>query len=142
MDRQRTADWTEVRALISRAALYLIVKSQNDPSAPWEFPGTRISPQTPPEDALRRVCRERLGIELADLVSQPAFVYRVGTRAVTYRYDLGRVLSDDAAPIGYAELRWVPSAQLHEYAFDVPTQSIVDRLPRAMNDATTGGQRT
>lgn len=129
VDRQRGTTWTEARALVHRAPLhYLIVKAQADPLCPWEFPGGRLGPRASAENLLRRLCRASLGIELDQLVSQPPFSHGFGTHSVTYRYYLCPVLRDEAMPLGYAELRWVPAPQLCEYDFDAPSRQVVDRV--------------
>ena len=135
MDRQRRTSWTEARGLIRRPPRdYLIVKPERDPQRPWEFPGGRVGARAAPEDVLRLVCRARLGIELDELVSQPAFDYRFGTHTVRYRYYVCRVRRDEATPQGYAELRWVSVAQLREYVFDAPSHEVVGRLVTAHED--------
>ena len=129
MDRQRGTAWTEVRGLIHRPpGDFLIVKPVRDPQVAWEFPGGAVPPRMSKEVLLRRLCLERLGIELGVLVSQRPFVHSFGTRAVTYHYFLGPVASDEAVPLGYAELRWVPLVQLGEYVMDAQSQRIVRRL--------------
>jgi 8-oxo-dGTP pyrophosphatase MutT (NUDIX family) len=136
VDRQRrTNHWTEARALICRRRReYLIIKLHADPDCPWGFPGGRVGENAAPEVVLRRACLEQAGIALDTLISQPPFDYSFGPHTVTYRFFLCPVTSDEALPCGCAELRWVPAAQLAEYALDAPSEQIAARLPTLRND--------
>ena len=135
MDRQRRTSWTEARALICRRGCeYLIVKQHTDPDCPWGFPGGRIGQRIAPEDALRRLCLEQVGVQLAELLSQPPFDRAFGTHTVTYRFFLCPVTGDDALPCGCAELRWVPLTQLPEYVPDSASEQVAARLRPVGND--------
>ena len=107
---------------------YVIVKRSDDPGAAWEFPGVRVEPRAASDDALRRHCLTALGLELDTLIPQPSFDYSFGTHRVSYRYFLCTLPADEACPIDYAALRWVPWEQLREYELDAGGRLMAARL--------------
>ncbi len=128
MASQPPRAWTESHALIERpAGTYLIARPRDGDDTPWEFPGGRVETSESPEGGLRRVVRDRLGVELELLIGQPPFVYNFGSHSITYRYYLC-ALRSRPEPLGYAELRWVKLGQLRDYIFDPATQQVVDWL--------------
>lgn len=135
MNRQRGTGWTEVRALLRRGPdHYLIAKATSDPDAPWEFPGERLKPHEAAEHVLRRLCQTRLGINPGVLSPQPPFTHGFGTHAVSFRYYVCPLSSDEATPLGYAEVRWVAARQLRDYGFDAGSQPVVDQLVDGAQD--------
>lgn len=129
MVRQPPNRWTEARALLRRGAdEFLILKTTDDPSAFYEFPGGRLAERESPEGALRRWCSDQLGVSLNFQIGQPPFQYSFGTYTVTYRYYICTMRSGDASTVNCHDLRWVARPQLREYIFDAPTQQVVDWL--------------
>lgn len=129
MHRQRRPEWVEARAIIRRTpAECLIVRRFDDPAEPWELPGERVAARESAEVTVRRACRGKLGIEPSELVPQPVLAHGCGTHGVTFRYFLGNVRHDDALPLGYAAVRWVPLSELDQYVLDTPDLHMLERL--------------
>jgi len=130
MAKAGQTEWTEARAIFENAAgETLIVRASGEADAtPWEFPGGKLQGQESPETALRRLCRDLLGVAVEFVRGQPPFVHNFGTHTVTYRYYHCRVAKGQPQPRGVAELRWIRPGQLREYVFDRPTQQVVDWL--------------
>jgi 8-oxo-dGTP diphosphatase len=121
--------WVESRALLQRGGqTYLIVRPTNAEECPWEFPGGPLRKTESPEAALRRICREVLGVAIDIAQGQPPVEHAFGTHTVTYRYYLCGVARGEAAALGVAEVRWVLRKQLCEYVFAEPMRPIVDWL--------------
>ena len=132
MQRQRREDWVEARAVLRRSpSECLIVRRFDDPAEPWELPGQRVQERESAEVTIRRACVEKLGLDPAELVPQPTLAHGRGTHGVNFRYFVGNVRSDDALPLGYAAVRWVPLNELDDYALDTPDRHILDRLRAA-----------
>lgn len=129
MARAKKTDWTESRTVLQNEANEtLIIRPTDVADAPWEFPGGRIEPRESPETGLRRLCRDRLGIELEFVLGQPPFEYNFGTHTVTYRYYFCRLGRGRVRASGGTETRWVRTGQLREYLFDAPTSQVVEWL--------------
>lgn len=129
MLRQPQARWVEARALLRRTPEeFLILKLTSEPAAFFEFPGGRVAERESPESALRRWCRDHLGIALQFQIGQPPFQHSFGTHTVTYRYYICTIRSGEIAPSGCFDPRWVSRPQLRDYIFDAPTQQVVDWL--------------
>ncbi|MGE0479862.1 MAG: NUDIX domain-containing protein [Phycisphaerae bacterium] len=119
--------WTEARALLERGRERLIVRTAGE-AATWAFPGGRLMPRESPETALRRICREALGVEIELLLGQPPFEHQFGDHRVIYRYYECRVRAGEARPPPGGELRWVLTEQLREYDFDAAAHAVVSWL--------------
>lgn len=78
----------------------------------WEFPGGKVEPGEDEPTALRRECREELGVDVAVGAMLGEVSVPVGTLRV-YRAELvaGRPVARE-----HAELRWLAAEEL----FDVP----------------------
>lgn len=120
---------TQARALLRRANLeYLIYRPDAADTTPWEFPGAALEVREQPETALRRACRDLLGIEIEIQIGQPPFIHNFGTHSVVFRYYVCALRSGRLAATPPAECRWVQLQQLRDYVFDAPTQQVVDWL--------------
>lgn len=129
MVRQPQTRWVETRALLRRGQEeFLILKPAAEPAVFFEFPGGKVAERESPEAALRRWCRDYLGVTLQFQIGQPPFQHNFGTHAVTYRYYICTIRSGEAEAGGRFELRWVARPQLRDYIFDAPTQQVVDWL--------------
>lgn len=128
MARSSNKSWVESRALIvsARQEYLVCLPKSTDGQAVWEFPGGVAREKESPESALRRCCRDQLGIDLDITLGQPPFVHNFAGRSVTYRYFACGVSKGEPEPIGCEECRWVLAGQLRDYEFDAPTQQVVD----------------
>jgi 8-oxo-dGTP diphosphatase len=108
-DAAAPAPRTVVAAVIERDGLFLAARRIGPPALAgrWEFPGGKVEPGEDDAAALRRECREELGVRIAvgEAVG-PAYTAAGGTLLVrTYRATL---LSGEPAPVeGHDELRWL-----------------------------------
>jgi A/G-specific adenine glycosylase len=94
----------------------------------WEFPGGKAEPGESLEDCLRRELREELGIEVE--VREPLMTLRHAYThmRITLHVFRCRIRSGAPQPIGCADVRWVPIAELDHYAFPRTDQRIVEWL--------------
>jgi len=131
--RQKNQAWMEVRALImnSRREYLICLPRTSEDESRWEFPGGMARENEGPEQALRRCCREQLGVDLEITLGQPPFVHNFGGKSITYRYFVCGVRKGAPEPLGCAEVRWVLAGQLRDYEFDRPTQDVVDWILEA-----------
>jgi mutator protein MutT len=112
----------------------------------WEFPGGKVEPGESLEECLRRELREELGIEVE--VGEPLLTLRhtYTHMRITLHVFRCRILSGTPQPIGCADVRWVPIAELDRYAFPRTDQRIVEWLRQegssSLTRQTTGRSRT
>ncbi|WP_448594415.1 A/G-specific adenine glycosylase [Thermoflexus hugenholtzii] len=112
----------------------------------WEFPGGKVEPGESLEECLRRELREELGIEVE--VGEPVLTLRhtYTHMRITLHVFRCRIRSGTPQPIGCADVRWVPIAELDRYAFPRTDQRIVEWLRREgsspLTRQTTGRSRT
>jgi ADP-ribose pyrophosphatase YjhB (NUDIX family) len=100
-----------------------------DPSDPenryWEFvSGWRVGNESP-ESAMRRVARERVGLDIDIHAGQPPFAGKYEGRATIFRFFLAGAVSGEARAARYAEIRWVKRGRLCEYDFLPAHKSVV-----------------
>lgn len=98
----------------------------DDAPATWEFPTGVKEARESHEAAMRRVCRQRVGLTIAIHTGQPPLTadYRGGP--AVYRFFLASVKTGEARPADYESVRWVQVGQLCEYDFDKTFQDVVD----------------
>ena len=122
-------DRVESRAVIELArGAHLIIRPTPGDETPWEFPGGANRPEESPEAALRRVCRDQLGIDLEISLGQPPFEYEYADQRVWFRYYMCRMSAGEPRAIGCAEVRQVAPAQLREYVFEPAAQQVANWL--------------
>jgi 8-oxo-dGTP diphosphatase len=100
----------------------------------WEFPGGKVEPGEGPRAAVRRECREELGVEVrvgAKLAPQLEVPGAGGPLLLTlYR---GAVLRGEPQPREHAALRWLGLAELGSVTWlpaDLPLVEAVGELLR------------
>lgn len=133
-------DRAVVAAVIERGGLFLAARRTEPPALAgrWEFPGGKTEPGEDDATALRRECREELGVEI-EVGAQVGPVYTVpgGTLVVrTYRAVL---VEGEPAPIeSHDELRWVAvgSPEVRELDWLEGDYVILDALEQEAGQGT------
>jgi mutator protein MutT len=94
----------------------------------WEFPGGKVEEGETPAQCLVRELREEVGVEIE--VGAPyerlEFVYPERHVRI-YPFEC-RLLAGVPKPIGCAELRWVPPAELGDYEFPPANATLLQTL--------------
>ncbi len=93
----------------------------------WEFPGGKVEPGEDEIAALRRECREELGVEIEIGERIGPDVTVVGGGAIL-RVWTGRITAGAAVPTEHSSLRWLTKPQLYDVAWLAPDAPIVDAL--------------
>ncbi|WP_376792759.1 A/G-specific adenine glycosylase [Thermoflexus sp.] len=101
----------------------------------WEFPGGKVEPGEGLEDCLKRELQEELGIEVK--VEEPVMTIRhtYTHMRITLHVFRCRWIGGTPQPIGCADVRWVPIAELERYPFPNTDRKIVERLRRESHEA-------
>jgi len=73
---------------------------------------------------MRRLAKERLGIEVEITIGQPPVLAQIDGRSVEMRYFHCEVTAGEPSSRSYAEIRWIPKAHLREYEFDDVSQPV------------------
>lgn len=113
--------------LIERSDQELLIalpRSDSQTERRWQFPRDEVQAKESPEAAMRRVAKERLGIEVEITIGQPPVLAQLGGRSVEMRYFHCEVTSGEPSARQYAEVRWIPKAHLREYEFDEVSQPV------------------
>ncbi|MEP7055490.1 MAG: (deoxy)nucleoside triphosphate pyrophosphohydrolase [Actinomycetota bacterium] len=101
----------------------------------WEFVGGKVEDGEDEIVALRRECREEIGVEIAVGVRVGSDVEITG-RGLTLRVWTARISAGEPRPTEHHELRWLPMAELFGVPWlpaDVP---IVHELFTLLDGAT------
>ncbi|HAF70079.1 TPA: 8-oxo-dGTP diphosphatase MutT [Candidatus Acetothermia bacterium] len=97
----------------------------------WEFPGGKVEPGEPPEEALARELSEELGIrvEVGEELSIATHAYPdCKIRLHLFRC---RILSGEPQPLGCAEVRWADLAELKGLPLAPADEKLLGRLREA-----------
>ena len=108
----------------------LIVRPHDEGEARsnWIFPRGPAGDDESPEEAMRRLARTQLGIDVEVIVGQPPLVETIDGQRVELRVYFCGVQHEASHTHAYAESRWINKAHLSEYDFDRVSQPIVDWL--------------
>ena len=91
--------------------------SEND-NRLWEFPRGPVHRNESPEAAMRRITKEKLGLEIEIVTGQPPLLEAIDGVRVELRYFFCGMTSGDPSLLAYADIRWVHRLHLCEYEFD------------------------
>jgi 8-oxo-dGTP diphosphatase len=97
----------------------------------WEFPGGKVEPGEDETGALRRECREELGVEIDVGERIGPDVAVVGGGAIL-RVWTAHVSSGVPAPTEHSALRWLSKDELYDVAWLAPDVPIVDALAKLL----------
>ncbi len=93
-------------------------------SRQWQFPRGQAGPDESPEEAMRRVANDNLGIEVEVIVGQPPLLAELGGSTVEIRYFFCEIVLGEPKAGPYRETRWVPKGHLREYELDGPSRDV------------------
>jgi 8-oxo-dGTP diphosphatase len=93
----------------------------------WEFPGGKVEPGEDEIAALRRECREELGVEI-EVGERVGLEVTVVDGGAILRVWTGRITTGVPAPTEHSSLRWLTRDQLYDVAWLAPDLPIVDAL--------------
>jgi len=108
--------------------LIVLPSSPDDQSRLWQFPRGFACADESPEQAMRRIAFEQLGIDVEIVVGQPPVTAMLDGREVEMRYFFCGVTDGEPSPGPYVEIRWVTRGHLREYEFDDPSKPVVEWL--------------
>jgi len=108
--------------------LIVLPESQAEGARWWRFPRGPVRPGEPTEEAMRRIAREQLDLEVEIVLGQPPIVARFEDAEVELRYFFCGIIQGEPERGEYAECRWVPKGQLREYDFDDASRPVVEWL--------------
>lgn len=106
--------------------LILLTETHVDSPRLWQFPRGPIAPKETPEDGMRRIASELLGLEVEIVVGQPPVPCSLDGTEVQLRCFFCSPVEGEAHTDEPVELRWVPKAHLREYDFDAASQPVAD----------------
>jgi len=92
----------------------------------WQFPRGPVGEDESPEAGMRRYCRDAIGLTVEIVVGQPPILAEIDGQECELRYFFCGVVSGEAEPGPYQEIRWVSHVHLREYEFDTASQPVVD----------------
>lgn len=121
-----------VAALIRRGDTFLICRrpAHKARALMWEFVGGKVEPGETKEAALRRECREELGIdiEVGDVYMELTHVYP----DITIRLTLfnASIVGGEPKLLEHSALAWITPAGIGGYDFCPADEEILERLRR------------
>ncbi|MEK6674583.1 MAG: NUDIX domain-containing protein [Planctomycetota bacterium] len=109
---------------------FLIVRTTADQDAvgAWLFPRGPVNPNESPEEAVRRIALDHLGMTVEIISGQPPLLATIDGQEIEVRFFFLTIVDEPSGPCIYAESRWVAKAQLRDYTFDAVTQPVIDWL--------------
>ncbi len=96
------------------------------PSRLWQFPRGRVAEAESSEQAMRRIARDVLEIDVEIVIGQPPFLAELDGEEVELRFFICGCDAAEANRGPYDEIRWIERGHLYEYEFDTITQPVVE----------------
>ncbi|MCP4873388.1 MAG: NUDIX domain-containing protein [Proteobacteria bacterium] len=120
-----------VTAEVRRDGSYLITQRLASSTLPllWEFPGGRVPPGASSEDVLRRILKDKLGVEaeVGELVMEVVHEYDHYTVDMqVFRCEIDE--DDELQHIGVNDARWAAPSQFAEYEFPGADEETISQL--------------
>lgn len=119
-----------VAAIIMREGKYLIARrpAHKARGLLWEFVGGKTEAGETREQALKRECREELGIDvrIRDVFARVTHRYPDLTVRLTLFH--AEIEEGEPQPLEHAEIRWVAAEQLPDYDFCPADEEIIRKL--------------
>jgi len=113
-----------VAAAIRRAGLVLVARRREPPG--WEFPGGKIEPGETDEEALRRECREELGVDVivGELLGETPIRFGVDLRLYA-----ATIVRGEPEPLAdHEELLWARETDLGGVEWLPPDRALLTAL--------------
>ena len=92
----------------------------------WEFPGGKVEPGETPQQAAVRECLEETGLDVEVGEPYPAVTHDYEHDRVRLLFFACRPLDPEQSPT--PPFRWVPAAELGQYAFPEANAALVEYL--------------
>ena len=120
-----------VTAEIRRDGRYLITQRQPTATLPllWEFPGGKVGADGEPEDALKRVVLERLGVrcDVGELVMEVVHEYEhYSVDMQVYRCDIP--VDEEIQALRVHAFQWVAPSEFSAYTFPGADEATITML--------------
>lgn len=119
-----------VAALLQQGNRFLICQRPDDKAQPllWEFAGGKVEPGEGHEAALRRECREELGvdIEVGEIFEDVLHVYSDMTVHLTL-YE-AKIVAGAPRRLAHKDLRWITPAEISAYSFCPADRTFLEKI--------------
>ena len=94
----------------------------------WEFVGGKVEPGESKEEALRRECREELGVEIAvgDVFMEVVHAYPDMTVELTLFH--ARIVSGTPQKLEHADIRSITPDEIENYDFCPADEEILEKI--------------
>ncbi len=121
-----------VAALICRAERFLICRRPPHKARGllWEFVGGKVEPGETGPEALRRECREELGIDVSvgDIYTEVTHRYSdITVHIILYRAEIA---AGEPKLLEHSELAWINADRISDYSFCPADEAILSEIVR------------
>ena len=121
-----------VAALICRENRFLICRrpAYKARGMLWEFVGGKVEPGETGPDALRRECREEMGVDVSvgDIYTEVTHQYPdITVHLVLFRAE---IVAGEPELLEHSELAWITAEQIPDYSFCPADEAILSEIVR------------